>query len=82
MNTDFFVTIVHNSNKIRYLIILFNVGISNFLHSFCFWFETLYFLWCYYDYLINWIFEGLKKSNTFYLVSALIEAETGQGTVS
>ena len=35
------------------------------------------------DYLlINWVFESLKKSNTFWLIITLIEAETGQGTVS
>ena len=31
---------------------------------------------------MNWVFEGLKKSNTFQLNIAVVEVEAGQGTVS
>ena len=29
---------------------------------------------------MNWVFEGLKKCNTFWLGSAMLEAEANQGT--
>ena len=29
---------------------------------------------------MNWVFQGLKKSNTFWFVSFLVEIKTGQGT--
>ena len=32
--------------------------------------------------LINWVFEGLKKCNSFRLASALVETEAGHGTGS
>ena len=31
---------------------------------------------------MNWVLEGFKKFSTFRLVSALVEAEAGQGTGS
>ena len=44
--------------------------------SFCF----SYYSWCFQDYfLINWVFEGFKKSHTFWRVSTVVEAEAGQG---
>ena len=33
-------------------------------------------------FLINWVFESLKKSNIFWLASALVEPETDQETGS
>ena len=54
---------------------------TNTSRFFCFEFETSYYSWCYKDhFLINWVFEGLKKSNTLWLVS--VEAESGQSTGS
>ena len=29
---------------------------------------------------LNWVFESLKKSNTFWLPNALVEIEAGHGT--
>ena len=43
-------------------------------------FDFILFL-VYQDYfLLNWVLEGLKKSNNFWLACALVEAEAGQGT--
>ena len=80
MGTGYFVTIVHNPNKISsnlYLIISIDVDITNSTNKYlfcCFYFEfeTSYYSWCYKDYfLINRVFQGLKKSSTFWLVSVL-----------
>ena len=69
------------SNKYELIANNFTFGISNsiYCHSFCFWFETSYYSWCYLDYFpINPVSECLKKSNTFWLARVLIEAEAGQ----
>ena len=54
---------------------------TNTSRFFCFELETSNYSWCYKDhFLINWVFEGLKKSNILWLVS--VEAESGQSTGS